>query len=272
MRPDPYIGITGFTNSTQVDTMVGWFDSYMPIAKPHRLHIGAMTNRKIIRDIPSPWDTVFPKIQDLASIFHRSDTYNCLHYADYGSEEQLPKYLSTAIMYGGHLIHAVQLDMTWPDAGEVAEAVHRSRKKIEVILQIGRKAFDQINNDPGDLVQMLVEFGYTDVISRVLLDKSMGEGRLLDTDGLRPFIKAIYDLLPGLGVVVAGGLGPGTMHLVRPLINEFPDLSIDAQARLCKDGGAENNPLDTGLARQYLEDAVFQCYFPGKGYMPNIKA
>ena len=54
---------------------------------------------------------------------------------------------------------------------------------------------------------------------------------------------------------MAGGLGPDTLHTIQPLIDEFPDLSIDAQSRLRPSGNAMN-PIDWGMAKSYLINAL----------------
>ena len=139
--------------------------------------------------------------------------------------------------------------MIWPDPGQIAEGIHRSRKQIEIILQIGKNALEEANNDPEAVVEKLVD--YEDVIHRVLLDKSMGKGLGMDAAALMPFARAIRENFPSLGLGAAGGLGPETMHLVAPLVRMFPDISIDAQGRL-RPSGSALDPIDWSMASAYL--------------------
>lgn len=247
----PYIGITDFISLQQVWNMHNIFERQGP--RRRKLHIGVMMSYKTLYGIPTKWKDSFPPKECIAKIFSSDDTYNCLHYADYHYDRDLAWSVATAISYGGIGIHALQLDMVWPNPGEIANAVHTSRKNIEVILQVGRKALDEVQNDPQLLVEKLRD--YEGVIHRVLLDKSGGEGRGMDAVALLPFARAIKKHMPLLGLVVAGGLGPTSMHLVEPIVKEFPDVSIDAQGKLRPSGNAID-PIDWNMAGTYLVKAL----------------
>ncbi|MEK7520967.1 MAG: hypothetical protein AAB560_02715 [Patescibacteria group bacterium] len=249
---NPYIGITDFTDFGQVQEMSRVFAAHLPRGSKRALHIGVMMSHKTLHDIPSKWQNAFPSKERIASIFSSDEVYNCLHYADYDNNPDLWKSLATAISYGGIGIHAIQLDMVWPNSGEIANGVHTSRKQIEVILQIGKNALEEVGNDPQRVVERLGD--YEGVIHRVLLDKSMGKGLGMDADGLVPFARAIRESFPTLGIGAAGGLGPETIQLVEPLVAAFPDLSIDAQGRLRPSGNALD-PIDWGMAGNYLVKA-----------------
>lgn len=245
----PYIGITDFTNSEQVQDMLRVFEKHRRSGSLRKLHVGVMMSYKTLHDIPSRWQNAFPPKWMIGDIFYSDRTYNCLHYADYENNLGLAECLTAAIRYGAGGIHALQLDMVWPDPDQIAHGVHNSREKLEVILQVGRKALDAVQNEPKPLVEKLSE--YDGVIRRVLLDKSGGEGRGMDAVGLLPFARAIRENFSELGLVVAGGLGPETMHLVEPIVKEFPDVSIDAQGRL-RPSGSALDPIDWDLAEVYL--------------------
>ncbi len=51
---------------------------------------------------------------------------------------------------------------------------------------------------------------------------------------------------------VAGGLGPDTISLIRPIVIEIPDISIDAQGRLRND----RNELDLDACGMYIRGAL----------------
>jgi len=249
---NPYIGITDFTDFGQVQEMLRVFAAHRPQGSSRVLHVGVMMSYKTLHGIPSKWQNAFPSKERIAGIFSSDETYNCLHYADYDNNPDLWKSLATAISCGGIGIHAIQLDMVWPDPGEVANGVHASRKQIEVILQIGKNALEEIGNDPQRVVDRLGD--YEGVIHRVQLDKSMGKGLGMDADGLIPFARAIRENFPALGIGAAGGLGPETIQLVEPLVAVLSDLSIDAQGRLRPSGNALD-PIDWSMAGNYLVKA-----------------
>jgi len=248
----PYIGITDFANFEQVQDMLSIFDAHLPKESNRKLHVGVMMSYKTFCGVPSKWQDVFPPKEALPGIFASDQTYNCLHYADYDDKTDF-RILSQAIFYADAHLHALQLDMVWPDPGMIASGVHTSRKPIEVILQIGKSAIEQARNDLKIVVKKLGD--YDGVIHRVLLDKSMGKGLGMDACGLIPFARAIRQNFPKLGIGAAGGLGPDTMHLVETLAKEFPDLSIDAQGKLRPSGNAMD-PIDWEMAGAYLAKAL----------------
>ncbi len=249
----PYIGITDFTNFEQVQRMYEAVEQHKSPESQRMLHVGVMMSFKTLNGIETKWSKVWPPKETIRDIFGSDDVYNCLHYADYDHDTDFYHDLSEAIMCGGIGINAVQLDMLWPDPGQVASAIHTSRKQIEVILQVGGRAIEMANNDPAEVVSRLED--YETVIHRVLLDKSMGRGLGMDAIGLIPFARAIRERFPNLGLVVAGGLGPNSINLVEPLVKEFPDVSIDAQGKL-RPSGNSLDPIDWDMAEDYLVKAL----------------
>ncbi|MFA6042870.1 MAG: hypothetical protein WCV85_05905 [Patescibacteria group bacterium] len=250
---DPYIGITDFTKFTQVEAMLEVFNTHLRPGSQRKLHVGVMMSYKTLNGIPSKWSGIFPDKNQIRKIFSSLETYNCIHYADYDGYPEAWKSISQAISHGGIHIHALQLDMIWPEPGQIANAVHTSRKNVEVILQLGKYALDEAENDPQLVVRKLED--YEGVIHRVLLDKSMGQGKGMDAAGLLLFARAIKQAFPTLGIGAAGGLGPSTLHLVKPLAEEIPNLSIDAQGQLRSSGSAQD-PIVWEMAGSYLQQAL----------------
>ena len=245
----PYIGVVDFSDFEQVQSMLRVFNSHLPQGSNRKLHVGLMMSYKTLNGLATKWLNVFPPKEGIANIFGSDETYNCLHYADYDNDPELWKSLARAISYGGTGIHALQLDMIWPDPGQIANGVHASRKQIEVILQIGKNALAEVNDDPQAVVERLRD--YDGVIHRVLLDKSMGRGIGMDAQVLLPFARAIKESLPSIGLGAAGGLGPKTVSKILPLIQEMPDMSFDAQGQLRPSGNALD-PIDWNYAGEYL--------------------
>lgn len=249
----PYIGITDFTSAEQVKSMLAVFSANKKDTTNRQLMVGVMMSYKTLHGLPTKWTNAFPQKETIANIFYSDDAYNCLHYADYENDPFLRDSLARAISYGGIGIHAVQLDMVWPDPGHVASGVHASRKQLEVILQLNTNALTEVGDDPEALVERLVD--YEGVIHRVLLDKSMGRGRGMDADGLKPFLEALSVRVPWLSLGVAGGLGPKTIHLLKDLPAKYPGLSIDAQGQL-RPSGSALDPIDWNMATEYIFKAV----------------
>ncbi len=252
MFPSPYIGITDFMNPEQVKTMLALFISHRQVASVRKLHVGVMMSYKTLHGLPTKWVTAFPRNEAVCEIFIEHPLLlNVLHYADYDAVDVFNS-LIRATAYGGKNLHALQLDMVWPDP----ILVHAYRKKhphVQIIVQVNTRALELVSHDPAAMVKRLAEYG--DSIDYVLLDKSMGKGLGMDAHGLIPVARAIRDALPDLGLVAAGGLGPKTFQLVTPLVQTFPDISVDAQGKLRPSGNALE-PIDWEMAGLYLKNAT----------------
>jgi hypothetical protein len=255
----PYIGITDFTSAQQVRAMAKVFAAYLPAGSDRVLHAGVMCSYSTLYGMPTKWRDSFPPSGSIASIFGCGgcdgcdDVYNVLHYADYDLRPGLGYTVAELIALGGPGINALQLDMPWPDPDELAKGLDEAGESVEVILQIGVRSLEECRDDPLVVAARLGE--YVGLVDRVLLDRSMGQGRGMDAVALLPFARIIRDRFPGIGIGAAGGLGPDTLHLIEPLASEFPNLSIDAQSRL-RPSGSALDPIDWEMAIQYLANAL----------------
>jgi len=248
----PFISITDFTSYLQVQKM-------LLIAKKHnrtrsaegirKLGVGVMMSHKTLHGIPTKWAAVFPEKEKIANIFlDHSLAFNVIHYADYQGIDVLASLIEVAKWGGGNL-NALQLDMTWPDPSVVIK-FREIFPNIQIVLQIGAKAFEVIENNPSRLVWQLEV--YKNAIDYVLLDRSMGKGKTLNANDLLYFLDVISAKLPDLGLVVAGGLGPTTLGLLDPIIEKYPWVSTDAQGKL-RPSGSNIDPIDWDFAKEYLE-------------------
>lgn len=210
---------------------------------------------KTLNGLESEWSEVFPPKEKIQDIFTAHPLiYNCLHYADYdGHGREVSRSIKRAIEWGGRNINAIQLDMIWPDPFHISHGVQLSGKKVDVILQVGKKAMEEVENNPLKLLAKL--WSYEGVIDGVLLDLSMGRGKEMDPALFRSLIKWIKGGMPKLHIAVAGGLGPGTVgKLLRPIFAHH-DVSVDAQGRLRSSGNAKD-PIDWDMAEQYVREVL----------------
>lgn len=249
---NPYIGITDFMTFAQVKAMLEVFRQYSNRTSYHVLHVGVMTSYKVLYGKPTKWKDAFPKKEDWMGIFSSKDVFNCLHYADYEGQPNLLHTLEYLIKLSGENLHAIQLDMIWPSANDVEVAFARN-PHLDLILQIGKNAIEEVGETPSGVVRRLRR--YEDAVSRVLLDKSMGRGIGMDAHGLIPYIEEIKSAFPHIIVGVAGGLGPNTIELVRPIVDVYPDISIDAQGQL-RPSKSALDPVDWDMAAEYLQKAL----------------
>ncbi len=176
---------------------------------------------------------VFPTKAELANGFiDDPDVFNTIHFADlYRPKEvqTLFEDLELVVEAGGEHLHAIQLDVTWPEVDDI-DRFKAKYPDLAIVLQLGKACFDIVDHDPQKMVDELDKYG--DSIDYVLLDLSMGKGKAMEAEGLLSALRLIRQELPGLGLAVAGGLGPETVHLLEPIAKEFPNISIDAQGRL----------------------------------------
>ncbi len=247
----PYIGITDFTIFSEVSKMLEFFIENRKYSSDLMLHVGVMMSYKTLNGIHSQWSSVFPQKEKIRKIFAKpcKDIYYCLHYADYNNDTK-PDDIKKAISFAGEYVNAIQFDMVWPTPNiiEIAKGFN-----IETILQVGSVAFDAVHNKPEIMINKLR--GYEGLIDRVLLDKSMGRGIRMDPDFLIMFASEIKRELSNVGLVFAGGLGPGTVNLIEPIYANFPEMSIDAQGKLRSSGDARD-PIDWGIARRYITESL----------------
>ena len=249
-----YIGVCDFMTQAEVFAILDFFAKYK--SSVIQLMIGTMTSFKVLNKLETKWAAVFPQAESLRHIFSslNPQAINCIHYADYENNPGLADMLARVVEYCGDGLNAIQLDMIWPDKYELRKFL--IKHPLPLVLQVSKKSMEQYSNNPL-LVAEKIQQDYSGMISHVLLDCSMGKGKLIDVDAMVPYIKAIKEYTPDIQIAVAGGLGPGTVKDVAPLIKEY-GVSIDAQSKLRHSGDAMH-PIDWPLAEQYIEEGM-ECY------------
>lgn len=255
----PYIGITDFMSAQQSQEMADFFEKIVrekTQSVRHKLMVGVVSYYETLNDFPSEWTDAVPKKEDIAGIFvDRACLFNTIHYVDFENRNLLAN-LTRVTELGGRNLHAIELDMVWPEPDALIK--YRSRfPQIKIILQVNSPALDTLSNFETSLIRQMASYGNT--LDAVFLDKSMGKGLGMDWKFLRPLIQTVSSKMPNLSVAVAGGLGPETMNLVEPLISEFPELSIDAESRL-RQSQDVHDPIDWQMAKEYLRQSLNLFY------------
>lgn len=244
----PYIGVSGITTTGLAKACHNRFGS-----TSRRLGIGVIASRSSLRGTPLPSERAVAKTalpQNIPGIFlDEPNVFNVLHYVG-PRDDGFWNDLSELHKYLGPRCHAIQFNMPWPDA----EALTRYREQFgysqQFILQVGDRAIEEAGGNARGVLSRLEQYP-KEMIQRVLIDTSLGHGRPFKPKMVREFLAEI-DRSKRFGLVVAGGLGPGTTkRLLGKLLEEFPDLSVDAEGRL-RDGDHSLNLLSVG---QYLQEA-----------------
>ncbi len=262
-RAVPYIGITDFTSAEQVRRILRIpYDKVMDPKMDHVLGVGVMMSYKTLRGLPTRWANAFPPKETIAGIFIDSPgVYNVLHYADYDNVSTAGEF-AEVVECGGPNLNAIQLDMVWPDLHQVRSGFTSCLawpSSLKIILQVGSQAMEAVGNDPERIAERLVPYVEANCAQYVLLDKSGGQGKGMDAELLLSYHRAIRKRFSRdeLKIVVAGGLGPDTLRLLKPFWRDEThlDISIDAQGKL-RSSGSALDPIEWDLAALYYERAV----------------
>lgn len=241
----PYIGITGITSPADSDLIA----QFLAGNSSRKVMIGVLVSAKTLRGEPDQWPNRYPALGDIAGIFSdRPAAFNVIHYGTDEPASLLDQLLTVAHLAGPEL-HGFQLNMSWPSVKDLC-LLARQRPEQQLILQLNQEAFRAAGNQKGAVAGKLKR-EYSGLVDHVLLDLSAGYGRQLDPAWARRQLEEMRDAGLDMGLGVAGGLSPASLHLVAPLVKEFPQLSLDAEARL-RDAG---DNLDLALGQEYLRRA-----------------
>lgn len=203
-----------------------------------------------LRGETNKWPNRYPDAREIAEVFTRNPaTFNLIHY-NTDQPETLADQLTAVRRIAGPNLHGFQLNMSWPSVPELRRFTDQNPDQ-QMLLQLNSEAFSAVEGLAGGIIHKLRQ-EYLGFIDHILLDLSAGYGRPLDTAWASQQLQKLQDAELGIGLGVAGGLGPASLQLVKPLTKDFPELSIDAEARL-RDS---NDNLDLDLAKDYLRQAL----------------
>ena len=246
----PYIGVTGFTKKEEVLAALSVF----PKNYDRALMVGVCATWKSLRYMPikPKWQKQMPTPIQISDLFLGDDrVLNLVHYStEDGQESSLLSDMTEIHNLAGWHFHGFQLNIAWPSIRTLAEYRSAVGYKYQIVLQVGQKAVEMAGGTPQGVADKLDK--YAEFIDDILLDPSSGQGKEFDTERAREFLTEIRKRKYGIGLGVAGGLGPDTLNLVGPLVSEFPNLNIDAQGKLRN----SENDLDLEAMKTYLTKAV----------------
>lgn len=245
----PYIGVTGFMSQSEVEAIM----TLLPQNCRHLLMVGVLASQRTLKGEPQKRPNRNPKKEDIENIFPAPSiwpasgnrtTLNLIHYNTKDNSD-----LSDQLFWiMCPNCDGFQLNIAWPSKWELIYFL--DSYSMDIVLQVGGRAFGQFESSPAELAKKIMD--YRGLIDAVLLDMSGGLGRPMDAETLRPHLEAIRSAWPELGLGVAGGLSAETLHLAKPIIRDFPDISIDAEGRL-RDA---DDRLDLEKTRAYVLGAL----------------
>ena len=222
----PYIGITGFMSADEVKQVIEGVD-FKTSGK--LLMVGVLASLKTLGGQQNKWPNRYPVFDQIKDIFQ--DNENCLNLIHYNTKDVslLLSQMVEVTAKAGPNFHGFQLNIAWPDLLVLEGYRHLNPGKV-IVLQIGSGAFNQVSNSPTQLAQKVRH--YIGLVDYVLLDPSGGLGQPFSPESIRDYLYELKKFEGQIGIGVAGGLSPSTLHLLQPLLEEYPNISIDAEGKL----------------------------------------
>lgn len=273
MYKPPYVGVTGFTKSAEVQAVL----DALPANLPRKLMVGVLANRETLRGKKAlRFPKRYPKKGKIADIFpsdHR--VLNLIHYSS--SSEGLTlahEMVEMRVEHGSSLCHGVQVNIAWPDPNYLhvyrgmvehleSSAISPQPTNEVIVLQVGRDALEQCGYNPFAVAARLRE--YEGNVNYVLLDQSGGRGEPFTRD-MAALTMTVADQMPkSMGLVLAGGLSALSVDTVLNYFQSFEQptldratLSLDAEGRL----RSLNDDLITQAAIGYVKRSLAALHAP----------
>jgi phosphoribosylanthranilate isomerase len=170
-----------------------------------------------------------------------------------GDKHYREAFLKRIIERGKPWLQAIQFDMLpWDTDDETLGFLEKVKEQnVEVFLQVHKNAMESLG--PNGVIRRLGRHAH--LIDYLLFDSSHGTGKRLDAATLTPFIAAAYDSLDlsKTGIALAGGLNGQVVREDLPkLVEQYPDLSWDAEGQLHPINDKGKRPLDLKVTEDYL--------------------
>ncbi len=240
----PYVGVTGFMSRAEIKEAL----AMVPQNSTRRLMAGVLMSSKTLTGRQNKHPGRYPTKEAIADIFiNDRRALNLVHYSTDHPETLLSQLMEITKLAGPYL-DGFQLNIAWPPISQLEDYWMINPDKF-LLLQVGSKAMAQ-----AELIAPFTRLigAYLPMIDAILIDSSGGKGELFKAVRGAEYLRAARKY-PELGLGIAGGLGPETLHLLDPLVQEFHELSIDAEGRLRTP--QPEDALCLNVMRTYLEDA-----------------
>jgi len=223
MRPESYVGITGFETGAQV----GAVRAALPADR--LLMVGCGMRGHPVNWAPDKWPNRCPSPPRLPEIFlPYRNVLNILHFTPLADCNLYDHMLMAHEVAGPHF-HGFQLNTPWPDIE--ALRLYRIRfSKMVITITLQPDALKAIAWNPEKIAERLE--WYCGIANYVIIDSSAGYGQDLDVDFTRRCYEQIAIRLPNVGFIAAGGLcADNVEEKLSGLARDFP-LSTDAEGKL----------------------------------------
>lgn len=267
-RPQPYIGVSGVVSPEQQKNIEDFAES-INLQPSRQLALGIKAVHKTqFLDIKNKYgeewypvgeqqfkDALSPKAEATNTIAI-AQTYLDPAYVD---NPGYRKYFADRILKRGESwIDGIQFDMLpWHEKPVLLDYLAKLKQEhdTKILLQVHKPAMETLQ--PDGVAEALTP--YSEFLDYVLFDSSHGKGLKLDTDSLKTFLDAAYshEGLSSVGFAIAGGLNSAIVQDELPkVLEDFPDVSWDAEGQLHPANSEGTMPLDMGVVNAYLQASV----------------
>lgn len=247
----PYVGITGFMDSTESAHALRVFGSPSGTFN-YKLMVGVLASARSVRGEEKRFANRYPSLRKIPSIFPNSNqSIGLIHYStDYPN--CLYQDMQALAEHCAHNpgFHGFQLNMNWPNVDDLKRWKNESLVGRTLVLSITSSCMHLAGNQP-DVVAELVAKSYHGLVDYILLDPSGGRGQVFDLPTMLGYLRAFAQVGIIENLVVAGGLSSTNLVLARAIAGEFPGISIDAERKLRN----QDDNLDLGESTYYLNAA-----------------
>lgn len=261
-RVMPYVGIAGFTDPHEVRSIAADLYTICPYGTQEtggrRLAIGVLASWKTLNGEPAGNPERYPRIEDVRALLdaavepirHYSPglgqkeedgttmeigdrTLRLIHYNS--REPNLVAQVDRLCEIAGPNLSGFQFNIAWPEADDIRE-IAQTYTTLRIVVQINREMFSNVARNPQLLVKELAA-KYAPYATDYLYDMSAGSGSAIDMREAETVVAALYDAFGGAtkggtGIGIAGGLDYKNVYGLKPFLDRWPDLSIDAEGRI----------------------------------------
>lgn len=232
MAAQPYVGVTGPVNITEVEKVLDIFENrYDPSRSIHIPMMGFLVSYKTLNGMPTE-NRRYPPVSELRPLFQETSGHFCLPMIHYNTREQetLAEQVGKIFEEIYDCCQALQLNVVWPDAGQVRK-VKDNFPEMKTVLQFSRSATAGRNIQ--EISEKVKEYG--DAISYALIDPSGGKGQEFSMKDSLELYNTLRNEAPNVTIGFAGGFsGENVEKRVREIIAKTgsAEFCIDAEGGL----------------------------------------
>lgn len=264
-KAPPYIGVTGFMSPDEVQAIQDMID---PVSR-RKLMVGVLVSDKTAHGQANKYPYKYPAINQVSRIFEVVDpnlAFGLIHFSSDNRDLWPECHLALQAIdirnssLRGDQLRGFQFNYVWPKPEMVVDVSHGFRREFYGyepwhVLQLGPTVLEDSLIAIQEGVRRYRPLSIdTPPFSYLLIDMSGGRGEEPEWSHVATALQAMQEFVEvgyQLKIAVAGGLAADNLHKLRPLVDLYPDLSIDAESRLRADDGS----LDIDRVKAYITAA-----------------